>query len=71
MTRDEHIQWCKQRALLELEQSIKNAMASLLSDLSKHPETQNHPGIIIGMERLFKGELSTYVKMKAFIDRID
>lgn len=40
MTRDEHLAWCKQRAREYLDQGdVKNAIASMMSDLSKHPET--------------------------------
>lgn len=48
MTRDEHLAWCKQRAWQEFdyyhkaegfEAAARNAKASMLSDLGKHPET--------------------------------
>lgn len=40
MTREEHLAWAKQRALefVDLNQ-IPKAIASITSDLSKHPET--------------------------------
>lgn len=48
MTREEHIEWCKKRALRYLESgpdySPLEAMTSMGSDLTKHPETRNHPG---------------------------
>ena len=38
--RDEHMAWCKQRALDYLELGdVPSAISSMLSDLSKHPET--------------------------------
>ncbi len=41
MNRDEHMQWCKKRALEYLDQGdTKNAITSMLSDLSKHEETR-------------------------------
>ena len=41
MTRSEHMAWCKQRALGELQHSGPgDAVASMLSDLRKHPETE-------------------------------
>lgn len=43
-TRDEHLAWLKQRALAELEYGAFEAMSSVLSDLSKHPET-NDPAL--------------------------
>lgn len=40
MNRAEHLEWCKQRARDYLaERDIDNAIASMLSDLNKHPET--------------------------------
>ena len=39
MGRDEHLTWCKQRALEYLDRGeIANALASMGSDLAKHPE---------------------------------
>jgi hypothetical protein len=40
-SRQEHVQWAKQRAMDYLSQGDwQNAMASLASDLTKHPETR-------------------------------
>jgi hypothetical protein len=40
-TRDEHLEWCKQRAREYLrEGNMSEAITSMLSDLSKHPETR-------------------------------
>lgn len=41
MTRAEHVRWCKERARAYLaEGDLQNAVASMTSDLSKHPETK-------------------------------
>jgi hypothetical protein len=41
MTREEHLEWCKARAREYLDQGdVINAIASMLSDLSKHDETR-------------------------------
>ncbi len=41
MERQEHLQWCKDRALEYLDRGdLVNAIASMLSDLSKHDETR-------------------------------
>ena len=37
--RAEHIAWCKERALAYLPDEPEQALASMLSDLSKHAET--------------------------------
>lgn len=50
MNRAEHVDWAKRRALEYVEAGHGFlAVASIASDLSKHPETANHPGIIIGI----------------------
>jgi len=69
MTRQEHIEWCKKRALdsLYYDGNLVAALASMGSDLSKHPETENHPGIRLGMELFARGELNTGDKMQKFI----
>lgn len=42
MSRDEHLVWCKRRALEYLDRGdVKNAVTSMLSDLDKHPETKS------------------------------
>jgi hypothetical protein len=41
MTRDEHVEWCKQRAREYLDRGdAKNAITSMASDFEKHPETK-------------------------------
>jgi hypothetical protein len=41
MDRAEHLAWCKQRALEYLDAGdMNNAVASMESDMRKHPETQ-------------------------------
>jgi hypothetical protein len=40
-SREQHLEWCKQRAREYLKTGdIHNAISSMLSDLSKHPETK-------------------------------
>lgn len=41
-TRQEHLNWCKQRALEYLKQNdIRQCAASFMSDMGKHEETRN------------------------------
>ena len=41
MTREEHIEWCKERAREYLDKGdAPNAIASMISDLDKHTETK-------------------------------
>ena len=45
MTRAEHLQWAKDRALEYADRGdMTNAIASMCSDLRKHPELENHAG---------------------------
>ncbi len=67
--RQEHIAWCKQRALQYVEMGdVNQAFASMGSDLGKHPETANHSAIQLGIMMLMGGHLSTPDKMREFIN---
>jgi hypothetical protein len=49
-SREEHLEWCKQRALEYLDAGdTPQAFTSMMSDLRKHEELQNHVGIQIGV----------------------
>lgn len=69
MTREQHLDWCKKRAIQELDAGdISGAYASMASDLSKHPETDGHAAIQLGMMMLMSGHLSSPDDMRRFID---
>lgn len=45
MTREEHLAWCKKRALEYIARGqIKEGLTSMMSDMRKHPETES-PGL--------------------------
>lgn len=68
MTRQEHLDWCKQRALEYVDLGDNNqALASMGSDLGKHDETKNHAAIELGMMLLMAGHLNSQEKMRKFI----
>lgn len=68
MNRKEYLEWCKQRAIEYLnEGDVKNAWASMCSDLQKHEETKGHPAIMLGMMMVMGNQLSTTKEMKDFI----
>lgn len=68
MNRAEHLQWCKDRALGELERSgTTDAIASMLSDMGKHDETADHKALELGMMLLLNGHLSTDHQMRQWI----
>lgn len=69
MTRDEHLAWAKSRALEYANQGDAiNAMASMTSDLRKHPELERHAGIELGMTLMMTGNLSIQHDAVKFIE---
>lgn len=68
-TRSEHMTWCKERALRYVDEGdLSGAYSSMASDLQKHPETENHSAISLGMMLLMGGKLSTVESMRRFIE---
>lgn len=68
MTRAEHLEWCKQRALEYVDiGDMDQAYASMVSNLGKHPETANHSAIELGTMLLITGHLSSSHEMRKFI----
>lgn len=69
MSRSEHLDWCKQRALQYCNMhDLDNALASFMSDLGKHEETDRHPAIQLGIMLSMSGNLSTQRAMQEFIE---
>lgn len=70
MTRAEHIAWCKERALEYVDRGeLSNAIASMLSDLRKHPETENHIGGALGAGMmLIPGWVSNATEIRKWIE---
>ena len=49
-TRAEHLAWCKKAALEYLDAGdVTNAVASMCSDLSKHPDTERIGAVMAGL----------------------
>lgn len=70
-SRQEHVEWCKQRALAYVDRGdVQNAFASLNSDLRKHPETEDHGAIELGMMLMLAGHLSTSKQMREWIEGV-
>lgn len=45
-TRDEHLQWCKDRAMEYVKRGeLLGAITSMMSDMEKHPETKLKPAL--------------------------
>ena len=56
--RDEHLEWCKERAREYLDAGeLPNAVASMGSDLAKHPELKPKPHLfLLGTMRVLDGD---------------
>lgn len=70
-TRQQHLDWCKSRALQYVEAgNLDDAFASLLSDLGKHPETEGAYDICgsVGTSMLLTGRLDTAAAMTRWIN---
>lgn len=54
MTREQHLAWCKQRALEYVDAGdLAQAVASMDSDLRKHPETDFMLSPLVGVGLLY------------------
>ncbi len=69
MDRNEHLAWCKERALeyIKIGQP-RNALNSMYSDLGKHKETEDHLAIRFGIILQMGGNLITSDQVKKFIE---
>ena len=68
MTRAEHLEWAKQRALEYLPHNPTGAWTSMFSDLDKHPELKDHPGIRIGVMLMMIGKHHDMREARRFIE---
>ena len=69
MNRQEHLQWCKDRALEYVEDGdVTQAFASFQSDMTKHEETQGHMALELGTMLLVSGNLSTPHQMREWVN---
>jgi hypothetical protein len=69
MTREEHLQWCKDRALDYVSRGdLADAMASMMSDMEKHPGTAGHPAVPLMMSLAGSGHLGTPGELRKFIE---
>lgn len=70
MNEAEHLQWCKDRALKYIEKNdLDGALASMGSDVLKHPETEHHVSTNqLGFIQWVNGLLNTKEKMRDWIE---
>jgi hypothetical protein len=69
MNRNEHLDWCKKRAIAYIDAGdLNGAFTSMISDLGKHSETASHAGIELGAGMLFSGIMLTEDLMRKYIE---
>lgn len=70
MTRQEHLKWCKERAITEMDYTGKpsSGIISLCSDLRKHPETNSEALIGLSMGQLLINPRMTRQQVIDYID---
>lgn len=69
MSRQDHLNWCKERALAYADRGdVTNAIASMCSDLRKHPETENHAGAQIMVMQAVAGLFDRPGELRRFIE---
>jgi hypothetical protein len=67
--RAEHLRWCKDRALAYADMGdVSSAVASLGSDLRKHPGTRNHGGVELMMMHAMAGLFDRPGELRKFIE---
>jgi hypothetical protein len=72
MTRQEHLDWCKKRALeYSKNGDYHGAFDSLVADLGQHKETQAHPGIMNGLTLMGQGALLNKSAMDKYINDLN
>lgn len=69
MTRQEHLQWAKNRALEYADAGdAAEALASMTSDLREHPELENHIGIQLGLMLALGGHMHSASEVRNWIE---
>jgi hypothetical protein len=72
LTRAEHLQWAKDRALAYVETGdLASACASILSDLSKHPQIDPSAARMVWSIEAVTGGLNTAEQVRHFINGIN
>lgn len=68
-SRAEHLAWCKERALEYADAGdTSSAIASMGSDLRKHPETADHAAMPLMMMMAMSGQFERPGELRKFIE---
>ena len=71
MTRAEHLEWAKNRALeYACAGNLTDALGSLISDLNKHPETRDNQKLVLSFFGRLVREGATQDELVTFIERL-
>ena len=69
MNRNEHLFWCKKRALEYVDKGeLQEAFLSMTSDMSKHDQTKTHAALDTMRSMYFGRLLETPEEMRKFIE---
>jgi len=70
MTKAEHIKWCKKRAIAEMDfyNDYTKGIISIMSDLRKHPETNNETLLSLCGMMLKSGKIKNRQEAVNFIN---
>lgn len=69
MTRQEHLDWAKKRAIEYVDEGdLSEALASMVSDLGKHSELYDHPARSMMVGMYSGGLLNSQAAMRDFIE---
>lgn len=69
MNRQSHLEWCKKRAHEYLAKGdVQNAITSMLSDLSKHPETEGSSTGVLAQLGMITAMSGNVADARRFID---
>ena len=68
-TRQEHLQWCKDRAMEYVKEgNLLEAVTSMMSDLGKHPETQGGGALaMLGLLAIQQAQQGDTAAVKRYI----
>jgi len=71
MTRQEHLDWARKRALEYCDRGeLQHALDSLMSDLINHEETRDYPLLESFNEKWENGKLGTQEAMRELINSV-
>jgi prenyltransferase beta subunit len=73
MTREEHIKWCKERAIVEMDyyKDPKKGIISMMSDIRKHPETNSEALAVLCMIELMNNPHMSRQQVINFINEFN